>query len=116
MSSPSHFTDEHFTPEDITASLPIVVTITDHEFQQGYAFRCTQFVTWPPSMATGMEQLNNNLYYAANITPNTFTLVDKNGNYIDGRTYTPFTGDGTPQMTLVGPDLFIQNPAPAPPP
>lgn len=116
MASPSHFKDEHYQPQNITNTLPIVVTIEGSNFLQGYALRCTQFQTWPPYMNTGMEQLNNNLYYVANPTQDTFTLADKNGNYIDGRNFTPFTGDGTPQMTLVGPDLYIQNPAPPPPP
>lgn len=115
-SSPSHFTPEQYTPENITNTLPIVVTLTDHEFLIGYAFRFTQMVTWPPASATGMEQLNNNLYYVAFPTDNTFILVDKNNEYIDGRDYTPFTGDGNPQMTLTGPNLYIQNPAPPPPP
>lgn len=116
MSSPSHFQDEHYTPEAITATLPIVVTLTDHPFTQGMALRFTQFQTFPTAMNTGMEQLNNKLYYVANVKPNTFTLVDNENIYIDGRGYTAFTGDGTPQMTLVGPNLFIQNPAPTPPP
>ena len=115
-SSPSNFTNEHYTPTGITNTLPILVTIDDHGFLPGYALRCTQFVTFPFANATGMEQLNNNLYYVAFPTTNTFILVDANGNYIDGRDYTPFTGDGTPQMTLTGPNLYIQNPAPLPPP
>ena len=115
-SSPSHFTPEQYTPSAITNSFPITVTITGSNFLQGYALRCTQFVTFPPANATGMEQLNNNLYYVAFPTANTFNLVDAQGNFIDGTNFTPFTGQGNPQMTLTGPNLFIQNPAPPPPP
>lgn len=115
-SSPSHFTPEQHTPENITNTLPIVVTLANHGFLPGYALRFTQMVTWPPASATGMEQLNNNLYYVQQPTQNTFILTDRNNEYIDGRDYTPFTGDGNPQMTLTGPNLYIQNPAPPPPP
>jgi 2',3'-cyclic-nucleotide 2'-phosphodiesterase (5'-nucleotidase family) len=115
-SSPSNFQPEQYTPAYITNTLPIQVTLGNHGFQVGYALRFTQMVTWPPSNATGMEQLNNNLYYVQFPTTNTFILVDKDGNYIDGTGFTPFTGDGNPQMTLTGPNLYIQNPAPAPPP
>ena len=86
------------------------------DFSQGQAIRFTQFYRFPLAIATGMYELNNQLYYIANPTTDTFTLTDKDGTYIDGRGFTAFTGLGNPQITLTGPDLFVENPAPTPPP
>lgn len=116
MASPSHFTDEHFTPTAITAALPIVVTVPGSAFLQGQALRFTRFYNVGYAPATGMEQLNNRLLYVGFVDGESFTLTDVNGLPIDGRNYTPFTGDGDPQITLTGPDLFVENPAPPPPP
>lgn len=113
-SSPSDFTARQYTPEDITATMPPVVTITDHGFSSGQAVRATKFVTMPSAVATGMEQLNNRLFYVKQPTTDTFELWDGYGQPIDGRAYTAFIEGG--QFTLTGPDLFVENPSPEPPP
>lgn len=112
-SSLSHFTVRQFVPEDITASLPIVVTITDHGFSNGQALRTSKFITMPFANATGMEQLNNRLFYVQQATANTFELYDSQGLPIDGRGYTPFISGG--EFVLNGPDVLCVNPSHFPP-
>lgn len=114
-SSPSHFTDEHFTPTAITAAWPPVVTIVDNGFTPMQAIRCTNFVSYPVDRSTGMEQLNNKIFYVQPITADTFGLYDSNAQAIDGRGFTTFVNNGLAQMTLVGPALYVDNPAPPPP-
>ncbi len=116
MSTPSNFTNEHYTPTAITAAFPPVVTIAMHGFSNGQRIRATRFYGIPFATATGMEQLNNNLYTVQQVTTNTFELWDQFGHAVDGRGYTAFVNNGLAQFTLTGPDLFIQNPAPQPPP
>lgn len=113
-SSLSHFTVRQFTPENITNTLPIVVTYTNHGLQNGQALRCTQFITIPYANATGMEQLNNTLVYVQQATVDTFILCDAGAVPIDGRGFTPYISGG--QMTLTGPDVLIVNPSHFPPP
>lgn len=113
-SSLSHFTTRQFTPEDITATLPVVVTKTSHGFQNGQALRATKFISVPIIHATGMEQLNNRLFYIRQVTTNSFQLCDANTNPIDGRNFTAYIQGG--QFTLTGPDLPIVNPSHFPPP
>lgn len=113
-SSLSHFTNRQFTPENITATLPIVVTKTAHGFQNMQALRATKFVRMPFAVATGMEQLNNKLFYIREVTADTFQLCDANTNPIDGRNFTPYIQGG--QFTVVGQDLPIVNPSHFPPP
>jgi hypothetical protein len=115
MSTPSNFTDEHYTPIAITAAFPPVVTIPSHGLLNGQRIRATRFYGIPFATATGMEQLNNNLYTIQQVTIDTFQLWDQFGHAVDGRAYTPFISNGLAQFTLTGPDLLIQNPAPAPP-
>lgn len=112
-SSLSHFTTRQFTPENITNTYPIVVTLTNHGFQNGQALRFTKFITIPFARATGMEQLNNNLYYVQQSTTDTFVLSDVNTLPIDGSGFTPYVSGG--QMTLVGEDILIVNPSEFPP-
>ncbi len=113
-SSLSHFTDRQFTPEDITAALPVVVTKTAHGLQNGQAIRATKFISIPFALATGMEQLNNQLFYIRQAMTDTFQLADRNTNPIDGRNYTPYISGG--QFTVTGPDLPVVNPSHFPPP
>jgi hypothetical protein len=113
-SSLSHFTYRQFTPEAITADLPVVVTKASHGFQNGQALRATKFITTPVTAITGMEQLNNRLFYIRFVTTDTFQLCDANTVPIDGRNFTPYIQGG--QFTLVGPDLPIVNPSHFPPP
>lgn len=112
-SSASHFTTRQFVPEGITAALPIVVTLTGHGFQNGQALRATKFITMPFASASGMEQLNNRLFYVQRATTNTFQLYDANGVPVDGRNYTTYVQGG--EFTLSGPTLPIVNPSEFPP-
>ena len=113
-SSLSHFTYRQFVPESITNTLPIVVTITGHGFVNGQALRATKFITIPFALATGMEQLNNRMFYVQQATANTFQLYTANGLPIDGRNFTPFISGG--EFTLSGEDVLIVNPSHFPPP
>lgn len=112
-SSLSHFTTRQFAPEAITAALPVVVTKTAHGLLNGQALRATKFVTMPLASATGMEQLNNKLFYIRMVTANTFQLCDANTNPIDGRNFTTYISGG--QFTLTGPDILVVNPSEFPP-
>ncbi len=109
----SHFTDRQFTPEDITNTLPVVITKTAHGLQNGQAIRATKFISIPFAVATGMEQLNNQLFYIRQATVDTFQLCDRNTNPIDGTNFTPYIQGG--QFTLTGPDLPVVNPSLFPP-
>lgn len=113
-SSPSHFTNRQFTPESITNTLPIVVTITAHGLIDGNALRTTKFISTPTANATGMEQLNNRLFYVQQATADTFQLYDASGLPIDGRSYTSFVAGG--QFTFTGNTPLIVNPSQFPPP
>lgn len=112
--SPSHFTVRQKTPSAITAALPVVVTLTSHGFENGQAVRATKFITMPFASATGMEQLNNRLFYVQQATANTFELYDSSGFPIDGRTYTAYVSGG--EFTLAGNTPLIVNPSHFPPP
>lgn len=113
-SSLSHFTYRQFTPENITAALPVVVTKANHGLQNGQAIRATKFISIPFAVATGMEQLNNRLFYVRQVTTNTFQLCDSNTIPIDGRNFTAYIQGG--EFTLTGPDVLIVNPSHFPPP
>lgn len=108
-SSLSHFTVRQFTPENITATFPVVVTKAAHGLQNNQAIRATKFVGLPFASATGMEQLNNKLFYIQGVTTDTFYLADRNTLPIDGRNFTTYTQGG--QFTLTGQDLPIVNPS-----
>lgn len=112
--SPSHFTVRQKTPESISATLPIVVTLTNHGFINGQAIRATKFIYTPIANATGMQQLNNRLFYVQQATVDTFELYDASGNPIDGRSYTPYVQGG--EFTLAGNNPLIVNPSNFPPP
>ena len=112
--SPSHFTVRQFVPTAITAALPPVVTITAHGFLNGQGIRATKFITMPFANATGMEQLNNRLFYVQQATTDTFGLFDASGLPIDGRNFTPFIQGG--EFTLAGNTPLIVNPSHFPPP
>jgi len=107
--SPSHFEWRQFTPEAITAALPIVVTLTAHGFSNGQALRATKFYR----LTTGMEQLQYKNFYVQQATDDTFQLYDASGYPIDGRGYTAYISGG--EFTLTGPTLPIENPSPEPP-
>lgn len=113
-SSLSHFTVRQKTPEAITATLPIVVTLTSHGFLNGQAIRATKFISYPIANATGMQELNNRLFYVQQATDDTFQLYDANGLPIDGRNYTTYISGG--EFTLAGNNPVIVNPSEFPPP
>ncbi len=103
----SHFTIRQFTPEAISATFPVVVTKTAHGLQNGQGLRATQFITMPYSRASGMEQLNNKLYYVRQATTDTFELAYVNTLPVDGRNFTPYISGG--QFTVSGP--LVVNPS-----
>lgn len=113
-SSLSHFTNRQYVPENITAALPVVVTLTNHGLQNGQSLRATKFITVPLALATGMEQLNNRSFVVQQSTNDTFQLYDNRGLPVDGRLYTPYVQGGL--FTLTGQDLPIVNPSHFPPP
>jgi hypothetical protein len=110
-SSLSHFTVRQFTPDAISATLPVVVTKTAHGLQNGQGLRATQFISMPYSRASGMEQLNNKLYYVQHATTDTFELANVDTLGVDGRNYTPYISGG--QFTVSGP--LVVNPSAFPP-
>lgn len=110
----SHFTNRQFVPSAISNTFPIVVTIASHGFSNGNAIRGTKFIKMPFANATGMEQLNNRLFYVQQATANTFQLYDVNGLPIDGTMYTAFIAGG--EFTLAGNTPLIVNPSHFPPP
>ena len=117
-SSLSHFTVHQFTPENISNTLPIVVTKSNHGLLNGQAIRASKFISMPFANATGMEQLNNRLFYVRQSTSNDFQLCDRNTTPIDGLLFTPYVQGG--QFTLagtqlIGTDVMIVNPANFPP-
>jgi len=112
--SPSHFTVRQKTPSAITAALPVQVTLTSHGFFDGQAVRATKFLYYPLANATGMQQLNNRLFYVQQATEDTFELYDASGFPIDGRTFAPYVQGG--EFTLAGNDPLIVNPSHFPPP
>ncbi len=113
-SSASHFTTRQFTPTAITNAYPVLVTIPNHGFQNGQAIRATKFVRMPLAAATGMEQLNNRLFYVQRATTDTFVLSYSNTLPVDGSGFTPYISGG--QFTLSGPTLPVVNPSHFPPP
>jgi len=115
-SSPSHFAVRQYTPTAITAAYPVVVTIPAHGFQNGQAIRATRFIVYPTLYATGMEQLNNRLFYVQQATTDTFHLSYVDTLPVDGRAFTPFVNNGVAEFTLTGPTLPIVNPSYPPPP
>lgn len=112
-SSLSHFTVRQFTPEDITATLPVVVTKTGHGLQNGQVIRALQFISVPLASATGMDQLNMGLFYVQQATVDTFQLYNASGVAIDGRNFTAYVQGG--QFTVNGPEILCVNPSYFPP-
>ncbi len=112
--SPSHFTERQKNPSAITAAWPPVVTLTSHGFLNGQAVRATKFIYLPLANATGMQQLNNRLFYVQHATTNTFELFDASGLPIDGRNYNAYVQGG--EFTLSGNTPLIVNPSHFPPP
>lgn len=113
-SSLSHFTVRQKVPVAITASFPVVVTLTAHGFLNGQGVRATKFIRMPFANATGMEQLNGRLFYVQHATTDTFELYDNQALPIDGRSFTTYVSGG--EFTLAGNTPLIVNPSHFPPP
>ena len=113
-SSPSHFTVRQKAPTAITASFPPIVTLASHGFLNGQGIRATKFIFMPFANATGMQQLNNRLFFVQQATTDTFALYDASGLPIDGRGYNTYISGG--EFTLAGNTPLIVNPSPFPPP
>jgi len=103
------FTTTQLVPTAITKTIPVTVTIVGHELQAGQTLRATRFYALPLADATGMEQLNNQLFVIGNITEDTFDLFDQYGEPIDGTWYTTFVANGLGQFNLTGPALYTEN-------
>lgn len=103
------FTVRQMIPTAIAASFPVVVTVDNHGLSNGQYVRATNFFVSPAHDATGMEQLNNQLFIVGNITTNTFDLFDQFELPVDGTLYTTFVDNGIAQFTLTGPALNTQN-------
>jgi hypothetical protein len=103
------FATTQLTPTAITKTVPVNVTVDNHGLSAGQYVRATRFYALPLIDATGMEQLNNQLFVVQNITTNTFDLFDQYGEPIDGRNYTTFINNSLGQFNLTGPSLDTQN-------
>ena len=103
------FTVRQMTPSGISQTIPVRVTIPNHQLSASQTVRATRFYNSPEEDATGMEQLNNELFVVGNITTDTFDLFDIFGRPIDGTSYTPFVNNGIAQFTLTGPALYTEN-------
>lgn len=110
----SHFTVRQRVPEAITAALPPIVTVTSHGFLNGQGVRATKFIYNPVALSTGMQQLNNRLFFVQKATENTFALYDSSGVPIDGRGFNAYVQGG--EFTLAGNTPLIVNPSHFPPP
>lgn len=104
-----YFTLQQKYPTAITATFPVRVTIPNHGMTSGQYIRASNFVASPSFYATGMEQLNYNLYIIGNVTTNEFDLFDTFNLPIDGTLFTPFVDNGLALFTLTGPALDTQN-------
>jgi len=109
MNTELGFATTQLTPTAIDKTNPVRVTVPDHGLQAQQTVRATRFYPLPVSDATGMYELNNNLYVVGNITTNTFDLFDQYGEPVDGTNYTTFIDNGLGQFNLTGPALYTEN-------
>lgn len=109
MNTELGFAITQMTPIAISTTLPVTVTVTNNGLQAGQFVRATRFYALPLADATGMYELNNQLFVVKNVTTDTFDLFNQFGDPIDGRDFTAFTGNGFPQFNLTGPSLDTQN-------
>lgn len=72
----------------ITKASPGVVTITGHGWSNGDK-------VFPASIGGMVELLDNRVFTLANVTTDTFTLVDMWGNAVNTSAYTTYTSGGT---------------------
>ena len=108
------FTARQMTPLDVTQTNPVRVTVTAHGLSNGDRVRASDFTSPQAPVNTGMYNLNNQLFELRVIDADTFDLyyidaaLDRR---VDGTGYAAFTGLGSPEFTLTGPDLDVQNTA-----
>lgn len=69
-----------------TAAEPVVITSASHGFSNGDYIDITNI--------TGMTELNNRRFIAANAATNTFEITDEDGVDIDGTAYTAYISGG----------------------
>lgn len=112
-SSLSNITTRQFVPDNITNSLPAVVTKTSHGMNNGDTIRATKFISFPFALATGMQQLNNLQFYVQQATTDTFILADSQSVPIDARSFTPYISGGQFTNTT---SFLVVNPSNFPPP
>ncbi len=94
--------EEVFTPILITAATkadPVVITAVAHGFQNGDKF-IIQGVS-------GMTELNGNTYFVSAKTNDTITLIDVNGDDIDGSSFTAYSSGGQLFKATAGTPIII---------
>lgn len=100
-------------PTVISKASPCVVTIDGHGLTTNQFVRAAGFLSQPAALATGMYQLNNQLFQVKVLTADTFALYyPHTGLPVDSTGYTTFVSQGDPSFTLVGESLNTQNPEP----
>lgn len=70
-----------------TQNNPVVITIEDHGLNNGDEFFIDE--------TEGMTQLNGRSFIASDVTDDTISLTDVDGNTINGLSYGAYTGGGT---------------------
>jgi len=84
--------DEPITITGITKANPGVVSAPAHGLSNGDPVDIDE--------VSGMEQVNGQRYYAANVTGGTFELVDEFGVNINTTSFTTYTGGGYARLVL----------------
>lgn len=109
MNTELGFATTQLIPTEIDKTNPVKVTIVGSNLQSGQQLRATRFYALPLADATGMYEINNQLFVVMNPTADFFYLYDIYGEPIDGTNFTDFISNGLGQFNLTGPDLFTQN-------
>ncbi len=109
MTYPLGFAQTQLFPTAITAAKPVVVTVVDHGLITNQYVRASNFIVNPSVDATGMYQLNNELFIVRVINDDDFALYTTRYEEVDGTNYTPFVNNGYAEFNLVGQDLDTQN-------
>lgn len=107
------FADNHRIPTAISAVG--VVTSNGHGLTNGQFVRALDFRSTPVAKATGMYGLNNRVFQVSNVAANTFQLFEPYTNFtvgVDLSAEVAFVSNGVAQFTLIGQDLYTQNPEP----
>lgn len=94
--------DDTFAPIAITGATqasPVVITSDNHGLVNGDKIVITG--------VAGMTELNGNVYYVTNKTNDTFSLVDEDGDNIDGTGFTAYTSGGQVQRASYNTPITI---------